>query len=31
MKRIKEAIQVCLEAIEEDILPLGVQQPEVIA
>jgi predicted RNase H-like HicB family nuclease len=34
MERIKEAIQVCLEADEEDILPLkfiGVQQLEVIA
>ncbi len=34
MERIKEAIQVCLEADEEDIVPLkfiGVQQLEVIA
>ncbi len=34
MERIKEAIQVCLEADEEEILPLkfiGVQQLEVKA
>jgi len=34
MERITEAIQVCLEADEEEILPLkfiGVQQLEVIA
>ena len=34
MERIKEAIQVCLEADKEDILPLkfiGLQQLEVIA
>ena len=34
MERIKEAIQVCLEAYDEDILPLkfiGIQQLEVIA
>jgi predicted RNase H-like HicB family nuclease len=34
MERIREAIQVCLEADEEEILPLkfiGVQQLEVIA
>ncbi len=34
MERIKEAIQVCLEADEEDISPLkfiGIQQLEVLA
>jgi predicted RNase H-like HicB family nuclease len=34
MERIKEAIQVCLEADDEEIIPLkfiGVQQLEVIA
>ena len=34
MERIKEAIQVCLEADEEEIIPLkfiGVQQLEVMA
>jgi predicted RNase H-like HicB family nuclease len=34
MERIKEAIQVCLEAEDEDIMPLkfiGVQQIEVMA
>ena len=34
MERIKEAIQVCLEAEEDDIMPLkfiGVQQIEVMA
>jgi predicted RNase H-like HicB family nuclease len=34
MERIREAIQVCLEADEEEILPLkfiGVQQLEVLA
>jgi len=34
MERIKEAIQVCLEADDEEVIPLkfiGVQQLEVIA
>jgi predicted RNase H-like HicB family nuclease len=34
MERIKEAIQVCLEADDEEIIPLkfiGIQQLEVIA
>jgi predicted RNase H-like HicB family nuclease len=34
MERIKEAIQVCIEADDEEIIPLkfiGVQQLEVIA